>query len=380
MLNSPGTLSHLSGWRWRWQRVTAVMRVEALRILRDRPTMGLIVLVPAVQIVLFGATVNLDPRGLSLAVASTPATDVSAVQRAADATGYFTDRLNRLLADSARATVLAGHAQIAVEWGAGESAQIVVDASDPAAVRPAALALAGELQRSTATAMATAAGIGDAAALMKRTTPHIEWLHNPAASTTWSITPGLVGVVVMISMLLLGALTLVREREQGNWESLLATAVDGAEALVGKLAPYVVLGVLQAGIVVACAHAFFGVPVAGSLFALFAAAALLAIAHLLLGFALSALAATQLQAIQAAVFFYLPSMLLSGFMFPFEGMPRWAQRIGECIPLTHFVRVARGVMLRGADPAWVMVEMWPVALFAAVAAALALTAYRKHLS
>jgi ABC-2 type transport system permease protein len=380
MPSNPGTLLRLSGWRWRCQRVAAIMRIEALRILRDRPTMALIVMVPAVQILLFGATVNLNPKGLTLAVAHETVAEVSAVQRAADATGYFKPGFDRLPVGNARESVLAGNAQVALEWSAGESPQIFVDASDPAAVRPAALALSGELQRVTASSLAIAVGISDAEALMRRTTPQIEWLHNPAASTTWSITPGLVGVVVMITMLLLGALTLVREREQGNWESLLATAVDGVDALVGKLTPYVLLGVLQAGIVVACAHWFFGVPVAGSLFALFAAAALLAIAHLLLGFALSAVAATQLQAIQSAVFFYLPSMLLSGFMFPFEGMPRWAQRIGECIPLTHFVRVARGVMLRGADATWVVIEMWPVALFAALAAALALLAYRRHLS
>jgi ABC-2 type transport system permease protein len=370
----------LSAWRWRWQRVTAVMRIESLRILRDRPTMALIVMVPAVQILLFGATVNLNPKGLTLAVAHEATADVSAVQRAADATGYFKATYTTLLVGSARETVVTGNAQIALEWTAGAAPQLFVDASDPSAVRPAALALIGELQRGAVSSLAATAGISNANELVKSTTPHIEWLHNPDASTSWSITPGLVGVVVMITMLLLGALTLVREREQGNWESLLATAVDGVDALIGKLAPYVLLGVLQAGIVVACAHWFFDVPVAGSLLALFVAAALLAIAHLLLGFALSALAATQLQAIQSAVFFYLPSMLLSGFMFPFEGMPRWAQRIGECIPLTHFVRVARGVMLRGANASWVISEMWPVALFAALAATLALAAYRRHLN
>jgi ABC-2 type transport system permease protein len=356
------------------------MRIEALRILRDRLTMALIVMVPAVQILLFGATVNLNPKGLTLAVAYDAAADPRAVQRAADATGYFKARITTLRVGSARESVLTGKAQVALEWTAGAAPQLFVDASDPAAVQPAALALIGELQRGAVSSLATTAGISNADELVQSTTPHIEWLHNPQASTSWSITPGLVGVVVMITMLLMGALTLVREREQGNWESLLATAIDGVDALIGKLTPYVLLGVLQAGIVVACAHGLFGVPVAGSLLALFAAAALLAIAHLLLGFALSALAATQLQAIQSAVFFYLPSMLLSGFMFPFEGMPRWAQRIGECIPLTHFVRVARGVMLRGADASWVLFEMWPVALFAILAAALALTAYRKHLN
>jgi ABC-2 type transport system permease protein len=370
----------LTGRRWRRQRIAAVMRIETLRIWRDRATMALIVVVPAVQILLFGATVNLDPRGLTLAVAHSAGGNISTVQRAADATGYFRRTLLSVPSGSALPAIVSGSAQVAIEWSDSNQPQLLADASDAAAVRPATLALAGELQRSLASDLAGSAGISNADEFLQRYVPAIEWHYNPAARTTWSITPGLAGVVVMITMLLLGALTLVREREQGSWESLLATAVDGVDAVIGKLTPYVVLGVVQAAVVVACAHWIFDVPVAGSLAALLAAAALLATAHLLFGFALSALAASQLQAIQSAVFFYLPSMLLSGFMFPFEGMPRWAQRIGECIPLTHFVRVARGVMLRGAEASWVCMEMAPVAVFAAVAAVLALLSFRRHLN
>jgi ABC-2 type transport system permease protein len=208
----------------------------------------------------------------------------------------------------------------------------------------------------------------------------VAWLYNPEARTSWSLTPGLVGVIVMISMLLLGALTLVREREQGTWEALLATAADGVDALLGKLAPYLIAGVAQATAVACAAHVFYHVPLAGSLATLLLAASLLAAAHLLLGFALSALAATQLQAIQSAVFFYLPSMLLSGFMFPFAGMPRWAQWLGNCLPLTHFVRIARGVMLRGDGLGALLPEFWPIALFACIATLLALLTYRRHLA
>ena len=153
----------------------------------------------------------------------------------------------------------------------------------------------------------------------------VEWLYNPEGRTAWTIVPGLAGVVVMISMLMLGALTLVRERELGSWETLLATPVEAIDALVGKLSPYIIIGTVQAGIVIYLAWLLFELPVTGDVWALLLAAPLYSSANLILGFALSALAKSQIQAIQAAVFFYLPSMLLSGFIFPFLGMPRWAQ-------------------------------------------------------
>jgi ABC-2 type transport system permease protein len=183
----------------------------------------------------------------------------------------------------------------------------------------------------------------------------------------------------MISTLMLGALTLVRERERGIWEALLATPVDALDALVGKLAPYVVIGTLQGAMVIGIARLLFDLPVPAGLAALFAAMPLYAGAHLILGFALSALAESQMQAMQGAVFFYLPSMLLSGFMFPFEGMPGWARSIGEILPLTHFVRAARGVLLKGEGSAVVGHEMVPVTLFALAATSLALAAYRRRL-
>jgi ABC-2 type transport system permease protein len=204
------------------------------------------------------------------------------------------------------------------------------------------------------------------------------WLYNPEGRTAWTIVPGLAGVVVMISMLL-GALTLVRERERGSWETLLATPIDALDALVGKLSPYVALRSLQALVVIGAARILFDLPVTGSLWALLLAVPVYAAAHLILGFAFSALAETQLQAIQGAVFYYLPSMLLSGFMFPFQGMPRWARTIAEALPLTHFVRATRGILLGGESAPLVAVEMLPVALFALVATAVALSAYRRRI-
>ena len=193
------------------------------------------------------------------------------------------------------------------------------------------------------------------------------------------VVPGLIGVVAMISMLLLGALTLVRERERGSWETLLATPVDAMDALVGKLSPYLIIGIGQAVLVIYIARLLFELPLTGDLWALLLVVPLYAAAHLILGFAFSALAGSQMQAVQGAVFFYLPSMILSGFLFPFQGMPAWAQAIGEALPLTHFIRATRGVFLRGEGMAVVLPEMWPVAVFALIAAVLALTAYRYRI-
>jgi ABC-2 type transport system permease protein len=155
--------------------------------------------------------------------------------------------------------------------------------------------------------------------------------------------------------------------------------VDALDAMIGKLSPYVVTGVVQGAVVVGLAQLLFGLPVSGGIWALLGATPVYAAANLLLGFAFSALAESQMQAMQGAVFFYLPSMLLSGFMFPFQGMPSWAQAVGEVLPLTHFVRAARDVLLKGQGAALVSQEMWPVALFGLVAAALALAAYRRRL-
>jgi ABC-2 type transport system permease protein len=209
--------------------------------------------------------------------------------------------------------------------------------------------------------------------------PDVEWLYNPEGRTSWTIVPGLAGVVVMISMLMLGALTLVRERERGSWETLLATPVDAIDALIGKLSPYVVIGTIQAAVVVYLARLLFDLPLKGNIAELLLAVPLYASSYLILGFALSAVAENQLQAIQGAVLFYLPSMLLSGFMFPFDGMPKWARAVGEALPLTHFVRATRCVFFRGQCGSVVLSEMMPVAVFALVTAAGALLAYRRRI-
>ena len=371
-----------SPWRAverRLRRMVAVARVETLRLMRDRVAISLIALVPAVQIVLFGYAVNLDPKNVPIAIAGGDSPSVERAARVVGETGYFKLIGEALPSGAAEQMVVAGQALVGIELppspdeeevgGAPVRTRVVVDATDPGAVRPALAALETAYWQKRATTFS----------LDDRPSVDVDWLYNPQRRTAWTIVPGLVGVIVMISMLMLGALTLVRERERGSWESLLATPVDALDALVGKLSPYIAIGTAQGTVAVCLAQLLFDLPARGGIWALVAAAPVYATANLILGFAFSALAESQMQAMQAAVFFYLPSMLLSGFMFPFQGMPGWARAIGEVLPLTHFVRVARGVLLKGQDAAVVAQEMWPIALFGLLAAALALTAYRRRL-
>ncbi len=360
-------------------RILAVARVEFLHLIRDRTTIGLVVAVPAIQVALFGYAVNLNPTALPIAIARDHARPADQLRHAVEETGYFSIRADGLEAGSAERMVVEGKALVAIELprhsvtprtdAPSQRPRIVVDGTDAAAVRPALAALEIAYWRQIAE---TSPLVGDSGV-------EVNWLYNPEGRTAWTTVPGLAGVVVMISMLMLGALTLVRERERGSWETLLATPVDAIDALIGKLVPYIVIGTMQATVVIGVARLLFDLPVSGDLAALLAAVPLYAAAHLILGFAFSAVAESQMQAIQGAVFFYLPSMLLSGFMFPFQGMPTWAQTIGNALPLTHFVRATRGVLLRSQGASFVASEMWPVALFALVAAIVGLVAYRRRI-
>jgi ABC-2 type transport system permease protein len=355
------------------RRMLAVAHVEVLHLVWDPTTVSLILLVPAIQIVLFGYAINLDPKHVPIAVAGDHDRNIEKVRRTIESTGYFIIVADGLQRGAAERMVADGKALVGIELprdnSRGEQPRIVVDAVDPSAVRPALAALENAYWQQ----------IAELYAIGPVPSPDVEWLYNPEGRTSWTIVPGLVGVVVMISMLMLGALTLVRERERGSWETLLATPVDAIDALIGKLSPYIVIGTVQAAVVVYLARLLFNLPLNGNVLELLLAVPVYASAYLILGFAFSAIAESQLQAIQGAVFFYLPSMLLSGFMFPFDGMPEWARAIGEALPLTHFVRATRCVFFRGQCGSVVLSEMMPVAIFALVASAGALLAYRRRI-
>jgi ABC-2 type transport system permease protein len=343
----------------------AVAKAEALQLVRDRFTLSLLLTVPIIQIILFGYTVNLNPKNLPVAIAGP---DASVIRPFVERTGYFRIVGDQLASGEAIQQVRAKQALIAIESTRTSQNQptlhLVVDASDPAAVRPALMALQIAVWQNLSAANAVV---------------EVDWLYNEAAQGAWAIVPGLIGVIVMISTLLLAALSLVRERERGTWESLLSTPLTSMEALTGKLAPLLGFALVQTVIVLFLSQFLFAVPLRGSLPALLCAALVFSLAHLLIGFVISACVSTQLQAIQGAVFFYLPCMLLSGFMFPFQGMPRWAQLIGETLPLTHFVRIARGVMLRGEGAFATAVEMAPVMLLIVLLLVIAHWSYRLRL-
>ena len=356
------------------RRIAAVCVVESLQLIYDPATLALIFLLPVFQVLLYGYAINFEPRSVPVAIASSDADLTRSASEAVEAGSLFHQVGPIGAPGSARRAVLARDAQVGVELsrdprtGAAQVA-ITADGSDPAEVRPAVAVLEAGVWRR----------IAQTASAVQPPSVKTTWLYDPEGHGAWRIAPGLIGVIVMITMLFLGALTLVRERERGSWETLLATPVRPAEALAGKLSPYLLIGLIQTLAMLGLVHAMFQVPLPPATWALLAATLVFASAYLLLGFAISAIVQTQLQAVQASVFIYLPSLLLSGFMFPFDGMPGWAQAIGEAFPLTHYIRATREVLLRGDGAASVLGHVGPMAVFAAVAFVAAVVMYRRRL-
>lgn len=373
-----------------FRRMRAIALVEALRLLRDRTSFSLVVIVPALQVILFGYAVNLDPKQVSIAVAGGgPSAQVRAVELI-EATGYFRKITDGLMPGEARKMLENGHVMVAVELPdddalfdemdevADENEQLTTrlyaDGTEVSTIAPALAALESALWKKLAMQ-----GETNESLLARSEAGGTTWLYNPDKITAWTILPALMGVIVMISMLMLGALTLVKEREQGSWEALVVMPINALDVLVGKLAPYLVVAIIQILLVLAASVMLFQLPTLGSLPFFVFGGLLLSAAHLALGFALSAVVSSQLQALQAAVAFYLPSMLLSGFMFPFSGMPVWAQTIGNFLPLTHFVRLSRDILLKGASISEVFAHIWPIVLFMGITILCALPLYRRRL-
>jgi ABC-2 type transport system permease protein len=203
--------------------------------------------------------------------------------------------------------------------------------------------------------------------------------YNPEGVTQYNIVPGLIGVILTMTMIMMTSLAMTRERERGTMENLLATPVRPIEVMAGKIVPYIIVGYIQVSIIIAAAKLLFSVPVVGSLWLLSGVLIVFIAANLSVGFTFSTLARNQMQAMQMTFFFFLPSMLLSGFMFPFRGMPEWAQWLGEALPLTHFLRIVRGILLKGNDFGEIVPNLWPIAAFLLVAAIVALRRYRETL-
>ncbi|MEO7727684.1 MAG: ABC transporter permease, partial [Burkholderiales bacterium] len=203
--------------------------------------------------------------------------------------------------------------------------------------------------------------------------------YNPEGITQYNVVPGLLGVVLTMTMVMMTSLSVTRENERGTMENLLATPVRPIEVMVGKIVPYIIVGYVQVAVILLAANLLFAVPMLGSLGLLSAALILFIAANLSIGYTFSTLAKNQMQAMQMTFFFFLPSMLLSGFMFPFRGMPQWAQWLGEVLPLTHFLRIVRGILLKGNGVTEILPNVWPIALFLLIAGTVALTRYRETL-
>ena len=371
-----------------WRRFYAVLVKEFVQMRRDRLTFAMMVVIPIMQLVLFGYAINADPRALPTAVLIA---DDSPYARsfvaALENSGYF--RIVRTLVTEVEAehalargdvqfvvSIPAGLAR-ALERGERPAVLVEADAADPAATSNALATLL------TLNQHVFDRDLGGPLAQLKAGPPPFEIRvhrrYNPEGITRYNIVPGLIGTILTMTMVMMTALAMTRERERGTMENLLATPVRPAEVMAGKIAPYILVGYVQVSIILIAARLLFDVPMVGSLTLLSVALVLFIAANLAVGFTFSTLARNQLQAVQMAFFFFLPSILLSGFMFPFRGMPTWAQWLGEALPLTHFLRILRGVLLKGNGWTDIAPEVWPIVAFLVAAAALALVRYRETL-
>jgi len=375
-----------SGVRAFFVRTAAVFIKECQQMLRDRLTFAMAVGVPIMQLVLFGYAINTDPKGLPSAVVSADAGELGrSLSAALQNSGYFKIDVQPRSEAEADALMARGELQFIVvippdferRLVRGEHPALLVaaDATDPSAASNALAAL----QQISQTVL-DARLRGPLSALQSRSAAFEMRLHrryNPEGLSRYNIVPGLIGTILTMTMVMLTSLAMTRERERGTLENLLATPVRPLEVMVGKILPYVMLGYVQLSVIMSAAWLLFEVPMLGSLPLLLAMIGLFMLANLGVGFTFSTLARNQLQAMQMTFFFFLPSMLLSGFMFPFRGMPEWAQHLGELLPLTHFLRMVRGIMLKGSGAAELLPELWPLLAFLLAAGLLALARYRQ---
>jgi ABC-2 type transport system permease protein len=369
-------------------RVLAVMIKEFKQLTRDRLTYAMMLGLPVIQLLLFGYAINTEPRHLPTAVlVQEDSVFARSIVGALAHSAYFD------LAAQARSPaeldemIRQGRVQFAVTIPAdfthrvarGDHAEVLVeaDATDPAATGGAVAALAA------LPTQALAHDLKGALAPRGQGTPPFDVIvharYNPEAITAFNIVPGLLGIILSLTLVMMTALSVTRETERGTMESLLATPVEPLEVMVGKLAPYVVIGLVQTVIILILARVLFGVPMEGGWTGLTLGVALFIVGSLALGFLISTVARSQLQAMQMSVFYIFPSILLSGFMFPFRGMPAWAQVLGEIIPVTHFLRVIRGALLKGQSLGDVWRELAALLAFVCVVTALAMARYRRTL-
>jgi ABC-2 type transport system permease protein len=375
-------------WQFSPRRFWAMIVKEFIQMRRDRVTFGIMIGIPLLQLILFGFAINSDPKHLPAAVLLADRGPYGrTLLHAIHNSGYFNFVRQVETEEEAHDLLALGEVQFVINIpvdftrdllrGDRPSILIEADATDPAATSNALGALRPLMNTALQNDLT-----GPLAFLAPADIPvdlRVHALYNPEGITQYNIVPGLMGVVLTMTMILITALAITRERERGTMENLLAMPVHPTEVLIGKIVPYVFVGYVQVLLILVAARLLFHVPMVGSVALLLAVALVFIVANLAMGITFSTLGANQLQAVQMAFFFFLPSMLLSGFMFPFRGMPVWAQWIGEVLPLTHFLRIVRGILLKGNGFLDVAPQLWQIALFAAVTLTVGIKRYRQTL-
>jgi ABC-2 type transport system permease protein len=370
-------------------RIVAILSKEFIQLVRDRLTYAMIIGIPVIQLLLFGYAINSDPKHLPTAVlvqdnGQFSRSVIGALQRS----DYFDIRHTARSPAEMDGLIERGAVQFAVTIPGDftrrvvrkDNPQILVeaDASDPAATGGAVAAL---LQLPSYALMHDLKG-AVTSPVKESWQPFqvvVQRRYNPESITSYNIVPGLVATILTMTLVMITSLAMTRETERGTMEMLLSTPVRPLEVMIGKLTPYVVVGVLQALIIMILARLLFGVPVEGGWAALALGMFLFIIGSLSLGFLISTVARNQLQAMQMSFFYFLPSILLSGFLFPFRGMPLWAQWLGTTLPVTHMLRVVRGSMLKGVGIAEALPSLAALSLFVLIVAGVAIKQYRTTL-
>jgi ABC-2 type transport system permease protein len=367
-----------------WRRVGAMLLKEFLQLRRDRVTLATMITIPLMQLLLFGYAINTMPRDLPTAVLLQENSDVGrTILKALENTRYF--KVTRVVRDEAEfdALLQSGTVLFAVEVPAeferslrrGDRPALLVaaDATDPVASGSAL----GALNQLVQTALVNDRAIPDQVPPPFEIRQHARY--NPAQVSQLNIVPGLLGTILTLTMLIFTALSVTREIERGTMENLLSMPISPLEIMLGKITPYIGIGFFQATLIVIAAVVLFGVPILGSVLVLAVLTTLFIATNLSIGYTFSTLAQNQLQAMQMAMMYFLPNMLLSGFLFPFAGMPMWAQYVGETLPVTHYVRIVRAIMLKGATLAELHYDALALVGLMAVAMAIAVTRFRRTL-
>ena len=379
----PQTAQRLPGGVF-WRKTWAMLVKEFIQFKRDRVSFAMIIMIPLVQLLLFGYAINTNPRNLPTAVLMQESTDLSrSILAALENTKYF--RVTQLPHSEAEVDELiaSGTVLFAIEIpakfersvrpGDRPPMLVIADATDPVASGTAL----GTLNMVLQTAL-----LHDRAVPASPTMPFEIRTHaryNPAAVTALNIVPGLVGTILTLTMLIFTALSVTREIERGTMENLLSMPITPVEIMLGKIIPYVLVGFVQAALIIAIGVTLFGVPIVGSLAVLAALSTLFIATNLSIGYTFSTVAQNQLQAMQMSMMFFLPNILLSGFIFPFAGMPIWAQWIGETLPLTHYIRIVRSIMLKGSNLADLHYDAIAMFVLMLIAMTIAVTRFRRTL-